>query len=277
MKFFFTILFIIGFSSSNAQTYFESFEDWTFVSPILYPENWTFYPAIDPMLLNVERVSSLNNGLYAINLKSNIPHFEGNFSQTFTSDLSFFSDTINIRFTYKCTGLGKCRLWIGQGKTGSTGVNFREIWVVNAGDTLVKTVVLENVSINPPFNEFRKIQFIAYPVETHTGSYGVSFFTIDSLEVQNASILTSVFGTKEIMDIKVYPNPAEDYVVFEIPNQNIENQEIIITDILGHRMELLHVKCDKTVWDTRRIQSGAYFYKTNINGIIKAGKILVNN
>lgn len=277
MKRFFTLVLLVGYINSNAQIYFESFENWTFVSPILSPDNWTIYPPIDTAFLNVERVSSLNDGQYAINLKSNIPHWEGNFTQKISSDLSFYSDTISIRFTYKCEGLGKCSLWLGQGVTGGSGVNLREIWVVNAGDTLVKTAVLENISINPPFNEFRILQYEAHPVETPTGSYGVCYFTIDSIMVQNSSFLPDDLETEEVSDICVYPNPAIDFVVFQVYDQTVRNTEILITDVLGQQMELLHTKSNKTIWDTRRLKPGTYFYKINIKGNFKSGKIMIKN
>jgi hypothetical protein len=77
-------------------------------------------------------------------------------------------------------------------------------------------------------------------------------------------------------NIKVYPNPATAYVVFEQKGNNI-NSKIQIVDIFGEEVETLCVKGKKTVWDTRETQSGIYFYRVEVEGKSLTGKIVVQN
>jgi len=96
--------------------------------------------------------------------------------------------------------------------------------------------------------------------------------------------------------LSVYPNPANNYVVFET-NKNVilnanggmqgsANEEssqnnpqspakITITTTLGQQIAQLEVKVDKTVWDTRSIQSGVYFYFLQIEEKRYSGKVIV--
>ena len=77
-------------------------------------------------------------------------------------------------------------------------------------------------------------------------------------------------------NMRVYPNPARDYVVFEIPElNNIQHDKIIIMDVFGREVESLMVKAEKTVWDTREVQSGIYFYNLEIDSKVLSGKIVI--
>jgi hypothetical protein len=67
--------------------------------------------------------------------------------------------------------------------------------------------------------------------------------------------------------VKVYPNPMQDYIVFEISDA-IKNQsgEIIIINVFGQKVETLAIKNEKTVWDTRKTIRGIYFYTVIVEG-----------
>jgi hypothetical protein len=74
--------------------------------------------------------------------------------------------------------------------------------------------------------------------------------------------------------LKVYPNPARDYVVFEL-NEKPTNSIIQIVNVFGEQVESLLIKAEKTVWDTRDVQSGIYFYKLEIASKVISGKIVL--
>ena len=79
--------------------------------------------------------------------------------------------------------------------------------------------------------------------------------------------------------IKVYPNPANDYVIFEIPPSippNGGKNVILINDIFGQLVTMLTLKNEKTVWDTREMSSGTYFYwlQNSLNAI-ERGKVVI--
>jgi hypothetical protein len=69
--------------------------------------------------------------------------------------------------------------------------------------------------------------------------------------------------TKSLTNLKVYPNPATDYVTFEykLP-EYVEQSTIIITSITGKVIKEFDLKdiTGQILWDTRTIENGIYFY-----------------
>ncbi len=88
-------------------------------------------------------------------------------------------------------------------------------------------------------------------------------------------------------NVRVYPNPAGDYIVFEVRSflpdcvsqagefEVKEKREIQIMDVFGQVVARMPVKQEKTVWDCRQVQNGIYFYRVEIEGILYSGKIVV--
>jgi hypothetical protein len=101
--------------------------------------------------------------------------------------------------------------------------------------------------------------------------------------------------------LKVYPNPAKDYVIFELPANAIKKAVIpnhwggnksqtqgfgmttsdeitvVIVNVFGQTVKTLPVTSEKTVWDCRNIKCGIYFYKMELHGKLVSGKIVINN
>jgi hypothetical protein len=83
----------------------------------------------------------------------------------------------------------------------------------------------------------------------------------------------------EISDtFKVYPNPANEYVVFEHQGAQTKHQKqnfIQIVTVLGQVVETLEIREDKTVWVTEGVKPGVYFYKIEGGGYL--GKVVIEN
>jgi hypothetical protein len=85
--------------------------------------------------------------------------------------------------------------------------------------------------------------------------------------------------------INVYPNPAQDYVVFEFPLSTIQNPSynigsknsavITIINVFGNQVAMLPVNTEKIVWDTKDLQHGIYLYKVQSNEFQITGKLLI--
>lgn len=89
--------------------------------------------------------------------------------------------------------------------------------------------------------------------------------------------------------IIVYPNPAKNYVVFELGISSINSEilhlgmnlgedrinlpAIIITNTFGQEVTKLKVKTEKTVWDTSPFRRGVYFYRLELCGKVISGKL----
>jgi hypothetical protein len=102
-------------------------------------------------------------------------------------------------------------------------------------------------------------------------------FEIDSLDTTGA---IENYYEEEI--VRVYPNPAGEYVVFEVQSlrfnvQGGKNESIIvISDVFGQRVAELNLKNEKTVWDCREIQGGIYIYNLEIEGNKYVGKLIID-
>jgi hypothetical protein len=81
--------------------------------------------------------------------------------------------------------------------------------------------------------------------------------------------------------IKVYPNPAKEFVVFDYsspyPPRGGKYPVIVVTTIFGQEVIKIQVKSEKTVWDCREVEDGIYFYSVEIEGNWYAGKVVVRN
>ena len=98
-------------------------------------------------------------------------------------------------------------------------------------------------------------------------------FEIDSIDT------SGIIGSPFIQNsIKVYPNPAKDYVIFEttLTHTNRVKYKIIVSDVFGQEVVTLSLKNEKTVWDCREAINGTYIYciQSGLN-VIDRGKIVI--
>ncbi len=114
---------------------------------------------------------------------------------------------------------------------------------------------------------------------------GVNNYFIDPracfIKIHKDSIL--LVNEKQVfLQLKVYPNPASDYVIFEHQaknQQHISNSKqnvIQIMNVFGKLIDELPVKSGKTVWDTRKIKPGVYYYILKTNDSVKPGKLVIS-
>jgi len=111
----------------------------------------------------------------------------------------------------------------------------------------------------------------------HAGVMNYPDFWVFEIQDTTTNIINKI--TKEKV-INVYPNPAKDYVSFEIPpsiHPNGVKNIILINNVLGQVIAKLPIKNEKTLWDTRNIKPGIYFYTLNVLGFNKSGKIVISN
>jgi len=82
-------------------------------------------------------------------------------------------------------------------------------------------------------------------------------------------------GEQTYSSLKVYPNPAQDYIIFELP-KNTKESSLIISDIYGKTIAELNTKDQTQIkWDCTKVTSGIYFYHIVIGGKNNNGKILL--
>jgi hypothetical protein len=93
---------------------------------------------------------------------------------------------------------------------------------------------------------------------------------------------TGITANSEINnEIKVYPNPAGEYVVFQVSSSRFQvhgcqNESIIvISDIFGQRVAESNFKDERMVWDCREKDNGIYFYQIQTTEKTYSGKFLI--
>lgn len=79
--------------------------------------------------------------------------------------------------------------------------------------------------------------------------------------------------------LKIYPNPASDYINFEFEPSTAKELVLIINNTTGQNIHEIDLNSSsgRAVWVTNNIPSGMYFYQLSENkAIIETGKILIN-
>ena len=79
---------------------------------------------------------------------------------------------------------------------------------------------------------------------------------------------------KNGVTLKVYPNPAKDYAVFEIKGLK-GNGKILIMNIFGETVATERATHEKTVVKLRGLDSGLYYYRVDNDVNVLSGKIVV--
>jgi|GEM_PF-2724524 len=73
--------------------------------------------------------------------------------------------------------------------------------------------------------------------------------------------------------IRVYPNPANEHVVFE--STKIKSGLISVSDIYGRAVAQIPLTGEKTVWDAREMQPGIYLFTFGNEKSTNSGKIVI--
>ncbi len=102
-------------------------------------------------------------------------------------------------------------------------------------------------------------------------------YWIFEITMEDTTTVTNILNN---VGFELYPNPAIDYVVFELEVQSSnfevnEKRKIQISNVFGHEVAQLPLKSEKTVWDTRKIDAGLYIYIISIGEQIETGKIII--
>lgn len=79
-------------------------------------------------------------------------------------------------------------------------------------------------------------------------------------------VFTSVSKLNTLNKLKVYPNPAKDYVIFE-NTESSTSLTLTVTDMMGQKVyETVLGHSAKTIWDTRNVAAGVYMYQLTSDG-----------
>ncbi len=106
---------------------------------------------------------------------------------------------------------------------------------------------------------------------TTNGSYQVWM-----IQVRDTTVVSVHEKPLAVNAVKVYPNPAKEYVLFELQKPK-HTGTITITDIYGREIAQIPVIGEKTVWQTEGVKPGFYLFRIG-NGIEwETGKLLISH
>jgi hypothetical protein len=127
-------------------------------------------------------------------------------------------------------------------------------------------------------------QDTAYP-GNYTYDSLCSFLPIQSgvIDLAGCDVITGfdeipTLAAYNAYSIKAYPNPAKDFVTFEInklPNDQVP--ELQVFDMHGHEVFRANFINQELTWDAQAFPDGIYFYRAELNGELVSGKIIINN
>ncbi len=107
--------------------------------------------------------------------------------------------------------------------------------------------------------------------------HGDKDFWVFEIEDTSTNVINQNIGKS---GLKVYPNPAKDYVVFEFEVRGSmfevrETREIRIMDVFGRKVLRKQIIEEKTVFDLRGMRNGIYFYNLEVEGMVYSGKVVI--
>jgi hypothetical protein len=139
-----------------------------------------------------------------------------------------------------------------------------------------------SLEISPQFNCFNiqpgdtiwyKFTFVSDDMQS--GRDGWMIDNIQLWDIYEGIYNNSVFNTY----INIYPNPAQDYIVFELSGKSssmADNKpQILITNSYGQPITQIPVTGNKTIFDCRHLPPGIYFYQYRMNEKSYSGKFLI--
>jgi len=93
--------------------------------------------------------------------------------------------------------------------------------------------------------------------------FGISDTTVNVVE--------NIYNTTVV---KVYPNPAQSFITFELPKQ-YEKSILEIIDVYGNILIKTELKNPKEVINVQMLKPGFYIYTLRAKGLNKSGKIVI--
>lgn len=118
------------------------------------------------------------------------------------------------------------------------------------------------------------------------GGYVISYFaeandgrTYPGLIKTDAMGNISSLGFEERginQQVKVYPNPATESVVFEL-QKPMHSAIITVTDITGRHVATIPLTTEKTTWQTAGLPSGVYLYRIEGATAVASGRLVILN
>jgi aminopeptidase YwaD len=84
------------------------------------------------------------------------------------------------------------------------------------------------------------------------------FWVFEILKDDTVNVITPAASAR---GIRVYPNPAKDYVQFEVHSSKFEVMELRLFDVFGRQVARKEITSEQTILDVSGLPGGVYFYR----------------
>ncbi|MFU8844711.1 MAG: T9SS type A sorting domain-containing protein, partial [Bacteroidales bacterium] len=105
------------------------------------------------------------------------------------------------------------------------------------------------------------------------------FWVFEILKDDTVNIVTAQVEAEKV---RVYPNPAKDYVQFEVQSSKFEVGELRLFDVFGRQVARWEITSEQTNLDVSKLPGGVYFYRIypvfsglGVGEVVYSGKILI--
>jgi hypothetical protein len=96
-------------------------------------------------------------------------------------------------------------------------------------------------------------------------------------EIMMDDTLNAISTPANTREIKIYPNPARDYIEFNIQNIMFKTADLIIFDIFSRYVVNKEITTTYTRIDVSKLPAGIYFYRLIIDEDILSGKFVISD
>jgi len=112
---------------------------------------------------------------------------------------------------------------------------------------------------------------------TPRSSYKYPNMDIWVFEIMMDDTLNAISTPANTREIKIYPNPARDYIEFNIQNIMFKTADLIIFDIFGRYVVNKEITTPYARIDVSKLPAGIYFYRLIIDEDILSGKFVISD
>ncbi len=98
------------------------------------------------------------------------------------------------------------------------------------------------------------------------------FWVFEIILDDTVNIVTPPASAREI---RVYPNPAKDYLNFEVEGLRLEGAILGLFDVFGRQVAWKEIITDLTIINVGELPGGVYFYRVALGKITYSGKIVI--
>ena len=169
---------------------------------------------------------------------------------------------------------------------GDTAINLYPYFIYNTYGPANSSLVLcrtDHVNVSVAGDTIANLNFV-FPLNTNIGAQGVFIVRYSAinecgspitLNIVSDTIYSAALGISknEFKNVRVYPNPSSDKIIFELQLNDID--ELSIFDATGRKILAINNPGNKYILNVRDFAEGVYYFSTHSSNKVYRSKFLV--